>query len=258
MPAKPSQSAENAHAIEIKSGAVNLPVLKLLSDDVGHIALQLRQKVRQAPDFFRNAPMAIDLHSLADAEADIDFAELVESMRDCGLIPVGLFGGVEQQHQAAKAVGLSVLTPARHESAQTATAVAPKSKALPEDTHTESAVAPKPKISPEESHSKIIEQPVRSGQRIYVAGGDLVVMSQVSAGAEIMADGNIHVYGTLRGRALAGVQGNLGCRIFCHDLQAELVSIGGHYQISENIDDSLRGVPVQIYLQDQSLIIQRL
>ena len=107
-------------------------------------------------------------------------------------------------------------------------------------------------------HSKIIEQPVRSGQRIYVAAGDLVVMSQVSAGAEIMADGNIHVYGTLRGRALAGVQGNLGCRIFCHDLQAELVSIGGHYKISENIDDSLRGVPVQIYLQDQSLVIQRI
>jgi septum site-determining protein MinC len=229
---------EISPAFEIKSGAVNLPILKLLTVDVGLISSQLRQKIRHAPDFFRNAPMLIDLNSLDDADAAIDFPALAMTLRDCGLVPVGLCGGAEPQHQAAQAVGLSLLTLARHESP-------PPQASLP-------------KAPPEEVHSKIIEQPVRSGQRIYVAGGDLVVMSQVSAGAEIMADGNIHVYGTLRGRALAGVQGNLGCRIFCHDLQAELVSIGGHYKISENIDDSFRGVPVQIYLQDQSLIIQRI
>ncbi|MEI7867494.1 MAG: septum site-determining protein MinC [Candidatus Methylumidiphilus sp.] len=242
MPASHSESAEFVNAFEIKSGAVNLPVLKLLSVDMEYVSSQLWQKIRQAPEFFRNAPMAIDIHSLVDADVDIDFVGLVRAMRDCGLIPVGLCGGAERQNQAAQAAaGLSVISLARHE--------------LPPP-----ASAPKPKAAPPpaEVHTKIVEQPVRSGQRIYVAGGDLVVMSQVSAGAEIMADGNIHVYGTLRGRALAGVQGNLGCRIFCHDLQAELVSIGGHYKISENIDDSLRGVPVQIYLQDQSLIIQRI
>jgi septum site-determining protein MinC len=232
-----SQSPELSPAFEIKSGSVNLPILKLLTVDVGLISSQLRQKIRQAPDFFRNAPLLIDLNNLDDADAAIDFPALSLTLRDCGLVPEGICGGDGPQHQAAQAVGLSVLTLARHEPP-------------PQPSS--------PKALPEEMHSKIIEQPVRSGQRVYVAGGDLVVMSQVSAGAEIMADGNIHVYGTLRGRALAGVQGNLGCRIFCHDLQAELVSIGGHYKISENIDDSVRGVPVQIYLQDQSLIIQRI
>ncbi len=236
-----SESTEFSQTFEIKSGAVNLPVLKLLTVDVETLSSQLRLKLRQAPDFFRNAPMAIDLHSLVDADAEIDFAALVRVMRSRGLVPVGFCGGFERHRQAAQAVGLSALTLARHESPQ-----------QPQ------ATTPKPKAPPEEGRSRIVEQPVRSGQRIYVAGGDLVVMSQVSAGAEIMADGNIHVYGTLRGRALAGVQGNLGCRIFCQDLQAELVSVGGHYRISENIDDSLRSVPVQIYLQDQSLIIQRI
>ncbi len=243
MPPTHSVTGEFTHAFEIKSGPVNLPLLKLLSDDVGAISAQLRQKIRQAPDFFRNAPMAIDIHSIADASDNIDFIALVRIMRDYGLIPVGLCGGQERHNQAAQSVGLSVLSLARHEQ--------PPSPPQVSET-------PKSKSPPAEMHSKIIEQPVRSGQRIYVAAGDLVVMSQVSAGAEIMADGNIHVYGTLRGRALAGVQGNLESRIFCHDLQAELVSVGGHYKISENIDDSLRGVPVQIFLQDQSLIIQRL
>ena len=243
MPATHSETEKLSHAFEIKSGPVNLPLLKLLSTDVGAISAQLRQKIRQAPDFFRNAPMAIDVHSIAEAAGEIDFIALVRIMRDFGLTPVGLCGGHERHNQAAQVVGLSVLSLARHET--------PPPQAQPAET-------PKPKTTPEEMRSKIIEHPVRSGQRIYVAGGDLVVMSQVSAGAEIMADGNIHVYGTLRGRALAGVQGNLNCRIFCHDLQAELVSVGGHYKISENIDDSLRGVPVQIFLQDQSLIIKRL
>jgi septum site-determining protein MinC len=106
--------------------------------------------------------------------------------------------------------------------------------------------------------TKIIDQPVRSGQRIYASGGDLIVMAQVSPGAEIMADGNIHVYGSLKGRALAGVQGNQAARIFCSDLQAQLVAIGGNYRTSESDDLSIRGKLVQIYLKDDALIIDTL
>lgn len=226
-------------AFEIKSGAVNLPILKLLSGEVGWVSAQLRDKVGQAPDFFRNAPMAIDLYDLADPEAEIDFPGLVEAMRGLGLVPVGVGGGNVRHYQAAQAVGLSQLTFARHEAS--------------------SAKEAKPKPpQPEESASKIVEAPVRSGQRIYAAGSDLVLLSHVSAGAEVMADGNIHVYGALRGRALAGVQGRLGCRIFCHDLQAELVAIGGNYKVAEHIDDSVRGMPVQIYLKDNALIIEKI
>ncbi len=232
MTAKPSESTPFSHAFEIKSGAVHLPILKLLDHDVDLISAQLKEKIRQAPDFFRHAPMAIDLHEMSDV--DIDFPTLVLTMRGCGLVPVGVCGGSERHVHAAREIDLSLLTLVRHEAAVS------------------QASAHKPAEA-----SKIIDLPVRSGQRIY-AVGDLVVLSQVSPGAEIMADGNIHVYGALRGRALAGVQGNLECRIFCHDLQAELVSIGGHYKISENIDDSVRGRPVQIYLKDNALIIEKI
>jgi septum site-determining protein MinC len=101
----------------------------------------------------------------------------------------------------------------------------------------------------------MITRPIRSGQRIY-ASGDLVVLAQVSAGAEIMAEGNIHVYSTLRGRALAGVQGNVEARIFCSDLQAELISIAGNYKISEDMRDVVSKKAVQVYLQGHTLIIK--
>jgi septum site-determining protein MinC len=101
----------------------------------------------------------------------------------------------------------------------------------------------------------LITQPVRSGQRVY-AHGDLIIMATVSPGAEILAEGNIHVYGSLRGRALAGVQGNPNARIFCSDLQAELISIAGNYKVSEDLKDDSRNKPVQVYLQDHTLIIK--
>jgi septum site-determining protein MinC len=99
---------------------------------------------------------------------------------------------------------------------------------------------------------------VRSGQRIYAQDSDLIVLAQVSPGAEIMADGNIHVYGSLKGRAMAGVKGNTEARIFCADLKAELVAIGGHYKIRENMDDLVHGKSVQIYLRNNSLFVKEL
>ncbi len=233
-----SESTPLVQAFEIKSCAVSLPVLRLLANDVGLIAGQLAEKIGQAPDFFRHAPMTIDLLDLAEPEAEVDFLGLVRAMRGLGLIPVGVSGGNIHHYQAAQTAGLSQLTLNRQEAA-------PPKEA-------------KSRTQPDVAQSKIIELPVRSGQRIYAPGGDLIVLSQVSAGAEIMADGNIHVYGALRGRALAGVKGNLGCRIFCHDLQAELVAIGGQYKVSENIEDSVRGMPVQIHLKDNALIIERI
>jgi septum site-determining protein MinC len=101
----------------------------------------------------------------------------------------------------------------------------------------------------------MITHPVRSGQRIY-STGDLIILAQVSAGAEIMAEGNIHVYGSLRGRALAGVQGNTEARIFCSDLQAELISIAGNYKVSEDLNGTVLHQPVQIYLQNHTLVIK--
>jgi septum site-determining protein MinC len=104
----------------------------------------------------------------------------------------------------------------------------------------------------------LITRPVRSGQRVYAAGGDLSVVAPVSSGAELIADGNIHVYGPLRGRAMAGLNGNTQARIFCQNLQAELISVAGHYRVSENIPAEVKGGPVQIFLDHDVLRIEKL
>lgn len=244
------QSAEDSPRLfEIKYSAVSLPILKLFDSDLRLLAPQLREKIAQAPDFFRNAPMAVDLHEMIEAEVALDFTALIRSMRNCGLVPVGLQGGGELHIEAARAVGFPVLPDSPRYFQQ--------NQPKPPETQAEPATAePSAAVSPEPVTSKVVETPIRSGQRVH-SSGDLIVLAQVSAGAEIMSDGNIHVYGTLRGRAMAGVQGNPDCRIFCQDLQAELIAIAGHYKVAENIEDSMRGVPVQIHLKDKTLVIEK-
>jgi len=170
----------------------------------------------------------------------MDLATLISAIQNLGLLPVGIRGATEEQKNAALQQHLAVLPEHRGNSGNRA----------PQELKPE---APQQDQSAPEK-TQLLTQPVRSGQRIY-AKKDLIILAHVSAGAEIMAEGNIHVYGTLRGRALAGVQGDSEARIFCSDLQAELVSIAGHYRISEDLHQEDRGRPVQIRLQDQALII---
>lgn len=238
MPGNPGERVSQSPMIEFKGGSITLPILRLLGNNLHAITDQLAQKVKQAPEFFHNAPIIIDLQELSTQES-LDFTSLIRELRKVGLTPIGVRGGDEVQHSLAEALGLAVLA---HGKAEISFSQAEKHEA-------QAATA---------NATKLIEQPIRSGQRIYAPGGDLIVLAQVSNGAEIMADGNIHIYGTLRGRALAGVKGNLNSRIFCQDLQAELISIAGHYRISEDLDESVRGKSVQIYLQGTSLIINEL
>lgn len=244
--------SNNAHEsapsdlFEIKAGHVNLLNLKLLGFDLDSLSAQLGNKLRQAPEFFRNAPIVIDLSGLEDAGSAADFGALLPLLRELGFRPAGVRGGNDAWQRAAERSGLAVLgefrpdTPARNPQA--------------------AATVAKPMAAPQPvgSGAKLIEHPVRSGQRIYAPGGDLIVLAPVSPGAELMADGNIHIYSSLRGRALAGVKGDLESRIFCMDLQAELIAIGGQYQISENLEESIRGKPVQVFLRDGALIIEDL
>ncbi|MEN8261318.1 MAG: septum site-determining protein MinC, partial [Pseudomonadota bacterium] len=228
MAVNPTQSQKQKPAIELKSSSITIPVLRVLRADITAVTTQLSQKISQAPEFFRNAPIILDVHEIAGANGKIDLKALVGRLRSEGMLPVGIRGGSEAQMKTARSLDLASLPDGGSE---------PKAAAAAQPA------AP----AHEASSTRLVTQPIRSGQRVYAAG-DLVILAQVSAGAEIMADGNIHVYGTLRGRALAGIKGNTECRIFCSDLQAELVSISGHYRISEDIDNSLRGTPVQIYL----------
>jgi len=253
MPATPKEQPHRPAIIEIKGSSFTLPVLKLLGNDVDLVIEQLQSKISQAPDFFRNTPIVIDLNELSETEQQLDFASLGKGLRNKGLIPVGVRGGDEKLNEAAQSSDFSILADGKAEPKTTPVlepdAPQPSAPAPPNPPTTEQVAA---------VGSRLVTQPVRSGQKIYATGTDLIIIAPVSYGAEIMADGNIHIYGTLRGRALAGVTGNLEAKIFCLDLRAELISIAGHYRISENMDDTLAGKPVQIRLKDTSLIIDEL
>jgi len=236
----------NSPAFEFKSSVVTVPVLKLLSTDINVITLQLREKIKQAPEFFKNSPLLIDLQAVQEQELNLPL--LVDAIRNAEILPIGIRGGAQELKQIAKDLSLPVMSlPSR-----TANANLPTNT---KETKLATVAPPKEKDEPAIIESTLIDHPIRSGQRIYVKG-DLTITAQVSPGAEIMAEGNIHVYGTLRGRVMAGVQGNDKARIFCSDLQAELVSIAGNYRISEDIEEAMRNIPVQIYLHKQALIIK--
>jgi septum site-determining protein MinC len=229
--------------LEIKSSTFFVPVLVLYTNDMVVIEQRLLQKISQAPDFFRNSPIVFDLHELNHNNDEIDVVKLVELIRKIGLFPIGIRGGNEFQNTQANSIFIPV------DNTQSIAAEISKTSVSTSQTVVKEVVV--------NNAATLITQPVRSGQRIYVSG-DLIILAQVSAGAEIMAEGNIHVYNTLRGRALAGVQGNTNARIFCFDLQAELISIAGDYKTSEDLKGTVEKKPVQIYLQNHALIIKEL
>jgi septum site-determining protein MinC len=252
----PSPASAPPAAFELKAASFTLPVIRLLAGSTEAVAEQLGAKVEQAPEFFRNTPVVIDLTALPPGAAEVEFPVLVGLLRGYGMIPFGVRGGTQSQNAAAEAMELAILSETFARVGKTSgAATEPQAKARAETAP--AATRGEPQKRPSQGFT-LVTRPVRSGQRIYAAGGDLSVVAAVSSGAELMADGNIHVYGPLRGRALAGMKGNAEARIFCQDLQAELVSVAGHYRISESIPPELRGQPVQIYLEQKILRIERL
>lgn len=226
---------------ELKGSLFTLTVLHLRETDLGAIEQALLVKIAQAPAFFANTPVVVDLDALADTAAMPDFAGLALTLRTRGLVPVGVRHGSAAQLAAAAAAGLPMLPESR--------------PALRREASTDAGGDAKP--ADPGPHNRVVVQPVRSGQQVYAADGDLTLLGPVSAGAEVLADGSIHVYGPLRGRALAGVRGNLEARIFCLGLEAELVSVAGRYRILEKNGEGW-GKAVQIYLSGEHLIIEPL
>ena len=233
-------------ALEFKSTSLTVPVLLLASTDLTHIQHQLHEKVAQAPEFFKHSPLLIDLKKLNEQGLEVDVSALVELIRELEFLPIGIRGGNEKQNHDALELNLPVHS-MHGTNAPINNKPVEKTLAVPEVQEIQA--------SESSVENKLITQPVRSGQRVY-AKGDLIVTATVSAGSEIMAEGNIHVYGTLRGRALAGVLGNTESRIFCSDLQAELISIAGIYQLSDDLEPETAHKPVQVSLENQTLIIK--
>lgn len=217
---------------------LTLSVLRLLSTDQALLTAQLDARMASMPELFRHLPVVLDLEAVQGQP--LDLPRLIGSLRQRGLVPVGVRAGAQADEEAAVAAGLGVIS----------LGAEPVRRAEPVREPTAASAAT--------AASLIVRQPVRSGQQIYARGGDLIVLASVSAGAEVLADGHIHIYGALRGRALAGVQGDNSSRIFCQSLEAELVSIAGAYRISENIQETGQGRPVQVYLDGEALCIQPL
>lgn len=213
-------------AFLLKGSVLTVSVLQLLNNDTDAFALQLNNVTGKNPDFFDHMPLIIDLQKLSDN--DINFAEINSLLRQRGFVPVGITNATSQQSVAAISAGFGVL---------------PNLKTS------------EPKVIKKIEPAKIISQPVRSGQQIYAKDADLIVLASVGNGAEIIADGNIHVYGALRGRAIAGAAGEQSARIFCQKFEAELVSIAGHYKLQENIEFTHDSTCVQVFLENDQLII---
>lgn len=236
---------------QLKGSLFTLTVLHLLKSDLSALSEQLAQSIKQAPKFFQHMPIVIDLQKLSSEANTLDFTDLTTNLRAHGLIPIGVRGGSSQQHDAAILAGLAILPNTKAEPIEiTPQAPAAKPNAKP-------AARNAPTISANTS-SKVITQPVRSGQQIYARNCDLIVLAPVSPGAELIADGHIHIYGALRGRALAGVSGNQHAQIFCQSLEAELVSIAGHYWVNEDMQNSPNKQNVHVYLENERLQISAL
>lgn len=199
--------------------------------------------MRQAPHFFVNAPLVLDLEQAGGIESRADFVKLVRALRTRKLCAIGIQNGSAEQAVAAFGAGLITMQSGRDVRPERAGAAAPATPKAPE---------------PAAAESVIITEPVRSGQRIFADRGDLVVVASVSSGAELIAHGNIHVYGPLRGRALAGVNGDRSARIFCQSLEAELIAIAGLYRTCDDLGPSVRQQRVQALLRDEKLCVEPL
>ena len=225
-----------SQAFKLKGRLYTFTVVQLLSTDPVLFAQQLDEVIIKAPKLFDNTPVVLDCSALQDGDVDLDV--LFQNMRTHGMLPVAIQGANPLLTILAQTKGMAVL----HASST-------HDKPLIEDVLPEESVV-------STNITKILTTPVRSGQQAVSKDGDLIVTASVSHGAELLADGNIHVYGALRGRALAGISGDRSARIFCQSLDAELVSIAGFYRLSDAIEP--HAGPCQIYLQEEHICIEAL
>ena len=281
MTVAPSANASTSPAsFEIKSANLPLVALLLKSADLSMLARELSARFGDIPDFFDHDPLLIDLTPLNAAasrlgnEPDaVDFPALMHLLRQFSVVPIAIKGANASQLAAGLATGLVPAPDARVAASSPPTLDKPHNVAAPANA---ASAAKTPKSAPAAPAAAptpatmvmvpdaplgalVIHKPLRSGQQIYARGRDLVVLAMVNAGAEIIADGHIHVYAPLRGKAIAGARGNTDARIFALSLEAELISIAGIYRTSENpLPANVLGKPTQVRLEGEKLVMDAL
>ena len=249
-----SAVVDYAQAGELKFGQVGIANLRVRTLDVSQLANEMRERVRRAPNLFGRAAVVLDFGGLSQVPSLDEARALVAGLHEAGVFPVALAYGTKDVDALSQALGLPLLSKFRAQYESVAEASAPTASPVVADVAPAKqspavAAATPSKSGPGLMHST----PVRSGQQVYADNRDLTVVNTVGAGAEVIADGSIHIYGALRGRALAGAQGDESARIFCREFHAELVAVAGNYKVLEDIPEELRGKPVQVWLEQGQL-----
>lgn len=248
-----------AAACELRFGQVGIANVRVHRADADALREELAQRVRQAPQLFTRAAVVLDLSRLPAAADEATTRALLAAVRAAGLLPVGLAYGTRAMEALSERLELPLIAKFRTAyeredgSAAAASAAVPSTTAAPEpEPESEPAAATAALPGLHQAHA------VRSGQQVYARCRDLVVAAAVANGAEVIADGSIHVYGALRGRALAGALGDESARIYCSEFRAELVSIAGRYRVFEQMPPEFDGQPVHCWLQGDALLIAAL
>lgn len=222
-----------------------MTVLHVLSTDMATLQQGIQEKLAQSPQLFTNSPFIVDTSRLGESCQELDLFRLRTVMLENGLIPVGIRNLPESCREAAQTAGWAILRNSK--------LVAARQERGTEEPSTQpspTANQPCPGAS-----LMLIDRPLRSGQQVYFPQGSVVVLQHTSAGSEILAGGSVHIYGSLRGRVLAGVHGDTSARIFCQKLEAELVAIAGHYRLVDDMETSLKGSPAMVWLEGEKLKI---
>lgn len=252
---KAIDTSSEISALELKGSVLTIMVLHIKDTDPDLLYPQLEKKIRPARSFFNNAPVLIDLHALDEEKQDaLDFVLLADTLRGLGLIPVAVRGGAASQSGGVLRAGMGLLPTTRAE--RTISVDIDKPPAEPEPSNEKEQTASSDTVEIQEpvvASTKVITQPVRSGQQVFAPQGDLVILSSVNAGAEVLAAGNIHVYGALRGRAMAGINGDVTARIFSLQCNPELVAVAGEYMVNEYLNKSIINQSIMIFLKDGGL-----
>ncbi|AAO28441.1 septum site-determining protein MinC [Xylella fastidiosa subsp. morus] len=225
---------------ELKIGQVGIATLRIRTLNVPRLIQEMSDRVTRAPKLFRRTAVILDFGELPHPPDLATAKALVEGLRAANVLPVAIAYGTNEIDLLSQQLGLPLLSKFRaHYERQ-------------------EVAAPPPQSTPPISTGRIQHTTVRSGQQLYAEHCDLTILNTVGAGAEVIADGNIHIYGTLRGRAMAGARGNAEMRIFCRDFQAELIAIAGRYKVLDDIPTELRGKAVQVWLEQNQIKIAAL
>lgn len=276
-------ASKGAEGFELKSASLSLLSLVLKTTDLTELSRELQVRVGATPGVFSNEPLLIDLSQLPQepsaaaaapavetpaqlsldsavpGRAEVDLAALLPMLRGHRMSPVAVYGATPAELEQALGLGLAEAPEPEAQAAPRGRAVdaAPVVQEVIREVVRE--VVREVPVPAESVPTLVIDKPLRSGQRIYAKGGDLVVLALVNHGAEVIADGHIHVYAPLRGKAIAGARGNTEARIFAASMEAELISIAGIYRTTENpLPDTVQGKPAQIRLEGEKLVMEAL